>query len=74
MNNYSEIFDTLVKVAKDAHTLNCQMIKAGIEDTDTLLENVIGQASAKAEMEESIRNRLVNGFNNWNGGYDGTAF
>lgn len=60
MKNYSETIDTSIKVAKDVYALDCQMIKADIDDTGTLLQNVIGQASAKAEVEEAIRNRLVN--------------
>lgn len=71
MNNYSEIFDSIKKMANDAHTLNCQMVKAGIDDTDAFIKEVSGQNAAGTDMEKAIKERLENGFKNWNGGYDG---
>ena len=71
MSNYSEIMDSVVKMAKDAHKLNCELVKAGIDDADALVQEMTGQTAAKAALEDAIRDRLVNGFKNWNDGYDG---
>ena len=71
MSNYTEILNSMKTVAQDAHHLNCQLVKAGIENTDTLFQEITGEASRKAVLEDAIRDRLESGFKNWNGGYDG---
>lgn len=71
MNTYSDFFDSLFQVAKDAHEFNAQMVKLGIEDTDTLLSTVAAQRASQPSMEDAIATRLRTGFKNWNGGYDG---
>lgn len=67
----SELFNSLLKTAKDAHVLNKELAKAGIEDADALIQELIGEAAARASLEDAIQNRLETGFKNWNGGYDG---
>lgn len=74
MSNQSEILDSVMDMAKAAHQFNSQLVKAGIDTTDALIKEFTKdteEEKTELSMEEAIRDRLVNGFKNWNGGYDG---
>lgn len=40
MSEYSDLFKSIVKMAEDARELNRELVKAGIEDTDALIQEI----------------------------------
>ena len=40
MSEYSDLFKSIIKMAEDARELNRELVKAGIEDTDALIQEI----------------------------------
>lgn len=70
MNNKMEIIDSVMKIAREAHDFNAKIAQAGIDNADQLIKEISGTPAAPT-IENAIRDRLITGFKNWNGGYDG---
>lgn len=53
MRDYTRIFASLTKVAEAAHDLNRELVKAGIEVADALLEDLAEQAEQSEQRREN---------------------